>query len=39
MANGFEVPGWEPDRVIEVPTRYRNAFLYTVKPEDKRNAG
>ena len=39
VANGFEVPGWEPDRVIEVPTRYRNAFLYTVKPEDKRNAG
>ena len=39
VANGFEVPGWEPDRVIEVPTRYRNAYLYTVKPEDKRNAG
>ena len=39
VANGFEVPGWEPDRVVEVPTRYRNAFLYTVKPEDKRNAG
>ena len=39
VANGFEVPGWRPDRVVEVPTRYRNAFLYTVKPEDKRAAG
>lgn len=38
VANGFEVPGWRPDRVVEVPTRYRHAFLYTVKPEDKRAA-
>jgi len=35
VANGFEVPGWKPDRVIDVPTRYLNAYLYTVKPEDK----
>ena len=35
VANGFEVPGWKPDRVVDVPTRYLHAFLYTVKPEDK----
>ncbi len=39
VANGFEVPGWKPDRVVDVPTRYLNAFLYTVKAEDKRRAG
>lgn len=39
VANGFEVPGWKPDRVVDVPTRYLHAFLYTVKPEDKRRAG
>ena len=39
VANGFEVPGWKADRVIAVPTRYLHAFLYTVKPEDKRSAG
>ena len=36
VANGFEVPGWVPDRVVDVPTRYRHAFLYTVKAEHKR---
>ena len=36
VANGFEVPGWKPDRVVDVPTRYLHAFLYTIKPEDKR---
>ena len=35
VANGFEVPGWKPDRVVDVPTRYLHAFLYTVKAEDK----
>lgn len=39
VANGFEVPGWKPDRVVDVPTRYLHAFLYTVKPEDKAAAG
>jgi SAM-dependent methyltransferase len=38
VANGFEVPGWTPDRVVDVPTRYLRAYLYTVKPEDKRAA-
>ena len=38
VANGFEVPDWTPDRVLEVPTRYRHVYLYTVKPEDKRAA-
>ena len=38
VANGFEVPGWKPDRVVDVPTRYRQAYLYTVKEEDKRVA-
>ena len=36
VANGFEVPGWVPDRIVDVPTRYRHAFLYTVKAEHKR---
>jgi ribosomal protein L11 methylase PrmA len=35
VANGFEVPGWKPDRVVEVPTRYLHAFLYSVKVDDK----
>ncbi len=39
VANGFEVPGWKPDRVVDVPTRYLHAFLYTVKAEDKRRVG
>ena len=39
VANGFEVPGWKPDRVVDVPTRYLHAYLYTVKPEDKAAAG
>lgn len=38
VANGFEVPGWQPDRVVDVPTRYLRAFLYTVKPADKAAA-
>jgi hypothetical protein len=35
VANGFEVPGWKPDSVVEVPTRYLRAFLYTFKADDK----
>lgn len=38
VANGFAVPGWQADRVVDVPTRYRHAYLYTIKPEDKRAA-
>lgn len=36
VANSFPISGWEPDRVFEVPTRYRHMYLYTVKPEHKR---
>ena len=36
VANAFPIGGWEPDRVFEVPTRYRSMYLYTVKPEHKR---
>lgn len=36
VVNAFPIGGWEPDRVFEVPTRYRNMYLYTVKPEHKR---
>ncbi|MBL8384736.1 MAG: class I SAM-dependent methyltransferase [Burkholderiales bacterium] len=38
VANGFGVPGWTPERVVEVPTRYRHAYLYTVQPEHKAAA-
>ena len=38
VANGFEIPGWTPDRVVDVPTRYLHAFLYIVKTEDKAAA-
>lgn len=38
VANGFAVPDWTPDRLLEVPTRYRHVYLYAVKPEDKRAA-
>ncbi len=36
VSNSFPISGWEPDRVYEVATRYRNMYLYTVKPEHKR---
>ncbi len=36
VANAFPISGWEPDRVFEVATRYRNMYLYTVKAEHKR---
>ena len=36
VANAFPIGGWEADRIFEVPTRYRQMFLYTVKPEHKR---
>lgn len=36
VANSFPISGWEPDRVFDVPTRYRHMYLYTVKAEHKR---
>ena len=36
VANSFPISGWEPDRVYDVPTRYRHMYLYTIKPEHKR---
>ena len=36
VANSFPISGWEPDRVFDVPTRYRHMYLYTVKVEHKR---
>ena len=36
VANAFPIGGWDADQIFEVPTRYRQMFLYTVKPEHKR---
>jgi SAM-dependent methyltransferase len=36
VSNAFDMGDWAPDRTFEVPTRYRRAFLWTIKPENKR---
>lgn len=36
VSNAFDMGDWAPDRSFEVPTRYRKAFLWTIKPEHKR---
>ncbi len=36
VANAFPIGGWDADRIFEVPTRYRQMFLYTVKAEHKK---
>ena len=36
VSNAFEMGDWAPDRTFDVPTRYRKAFLWTIKPEHKR---
>jgi SAM-dependent methyltransferase len=36
VSNAFDMGDWAPDRTFEVPTRYRRAFLWTIKPEHKR---
>ena len=36
VSNAFDMGDWAPDRSFEVPTRYRRAFLWTIKPEHKR---
>ena len=36
VSNAFDMGDWVPDRSFEVPTRYRRAFLWTIKPEHKR---
>lgn len=36
VSNAFDMGDWTPDRIFEVPTRYRRAFLWTIKPEHKR---
>jgi SAM-dependent methyltransferase len=36
VSNAFDMGDWVPDRTFEVPTRYRRAFLWTIKPEHKR---
>jgi SAM-dependent methyltransferase len=36
VSNAFDMGDWAPDRVFEVPTRYRRAFLWTIKAEHKR---
>jgi SAM-dependent methyltransferase len=37
VSNAFDMGDWAPDRTFEVPTRYRRAFLWTIKPEHKRS--
>ena len=36
VSNAFDMGDWAPDRAFEVPTRYRRAFLWTIKPEHKK---
>ena len=36
VSNAFDMGDWAPDRSFEVPTRYRRAVLWTIKPEHKR---
>ena len=36
VSNAFDMGDWAPDRSFDVPTRYRKAFLWTIKPEHKR---
>ncbi len=36
VSNAFDMGDWAPERTFEVPTRYRRAFLWTIKPEHKR---
>lgn len=38
VSNAFDMGDWVPDRVFDVPTRYRRAFLWTIKPEHKKAA-
>ncbi|MBL8384735.1 MAG: class I SAM-dependent methyltransferase [Burkholderiales bacterium] len=36
VSNAFDMGDWQPDRTFEVPTRYRRAYLWTIRPEHKR---
>ncbi|MFN0162280.1 MAG: SAM-dependent methyltransferase [Burkholderiales bacterium] len=36
VSNAFDMGDWAPDRSFDVPTRYRKAYLWTIKPEHKR---
>ena len=36
VSNAFDMGDWAPDRSFDVPTRYRKAFLWTIKAEHKR---
>lgn len=36
VSNAFDMGGWAPDRVVQVPTRYLVAYLWTIKPEHKQ---
>jgi len=36
VSNAFDMGDWVPDRSFEVPTRYRRAFLWTIKAEHKQ---
>ncbi len=36
VSNAFDMGDWAPDRSFDVPTRFRRAFLWTIKPEHKR---
>jgi SAM-dependent methyltransferase len=36
VSNAFDMGDWKPDQSFDVPTRYRKAYLWTIKPEHKR---
>jgi len=35
VGNAFDMGDWRPDQVVTVPTRYRTAYLWIIKPEHK----
>jgi SAM-dependent methyltransferase len=36
VGNAFDMGDWAPDQTVPIPTRYRVAYLWTIKPEHKK---
>jgi len=36
VGNAFDMGDWKPEEVVIVPTRYRTAYLWKIKPEHKQ---
>jgi SAM-dependent methyltransferase len=36
VGNAFDMGDWVPDQTVQIPTRYRVAYLWTIKPEHKK---